>query len=221
MARTYKWLGGIGYVLGLVPYVSFISSILVAIAWILMGKDTREKIFTILGVLTLVMFAFAIALVAFAATLFLSFLMAGYAAGAAVGQVLSRVWGLIAVALVLVGLAIAVFVLDIVAHFRAGKIFDNRWFKVAGWMRIILIIVAVVAIPLTIFMILSAGPGMFSMMPALPDYGAIMSLLLTVFWPLIIVLIVSLLATIFSIIAFFTIPEEAPPTPPSVGPMGQ
>ncbi|MEM4020916.1 MAG: hypothetical protein QXI18_00860 [Nitrososphaerota archaeon] len=218
MARTYKWLGGIGYILGLVPYVSFISSIIVAIAWILMGKDTREKIFTVLGVLMLVMFASAIALIAW---LFFSLMMTAYTVvpgalepwrmGAAISQVLSQLWVLITAALVIVGLAIAVFILDIIAHFRAGKIFDSRWFKAAGWMRIILIIALVVSIPLTIFMIISAGPGMFSTIPALPDYGAIVSLLLTILWPMIIVLIVSLLATIFSVIAFFTIPEEASP----------
>ena len=61
MSRTYKWLGGIGYILSFVPYVNFVSSILVAIAWILMGKDTREKVFTVLGILMIALFAAGIA----------------------------------------------------------------------------------------------------------------------------------------------------------------
>lgn len=229
MARTYKWLGGIGYILEFVPYVSFISSILVAIAWILMGRDTREKIFTVLGVLMLVMFISAIAFIIW---LFFSFMMVAYMAvpgalapggmSAAIGQILSQISSLIIAGLVIAGLAIAVFILDIIAHLRAGKIFDNKWFKIAGWMRVILIIAVVIAIPLTVFMILSAGPNLLSKMLMLPEfsYGAIVPLLLTIFWPLLIVLIFSLLATIFSIIAFFTIPEEeVPPAQPSSQPL--
>jgi len=32
MARIYKWLGGTGYILNFIPYVNFVSPILVAIA---------------------------------------------------------------------------------------------------------------------------------------------------------------------------------------------
>ena len=45
MGRTYKWLGGIGYILMLIPYANFIGAILAAIAWIMMGSDTRQGIF--------------------------------------------------------------------------------------------------------------------------------------------------------------------------------
>ena len=227
MARACKWLGGIGYILGFVPYVSFISSILIAVAWILMGRDLRERIFTILGVLMLTTYVLAIALIIWLILIFLPVTFTGAMAvapdtttmswrmGEAFGRFFAQLLGMVVAGLVLVGLAIASFILDIVSHFRAGKIFDNRWFKIAGWMRIILAIAMVIAIPLTVFMILSAGPGMLSSMPSEPFYGAIMPLLLTALWPILIVLVVSLLAIIFSIIAFFTIPEEAPPAQPS------
>jgi len=133
----------------------------------------------------------------------------------AFGQLFARLLGVVVAGLVLVGFAIAVFILDTIAHFRAGKIFDNRWFKIAGWMRIILAIAIVVVIPLAIFMIISAGPGVLSSILFGPPYGAILPLLLTIFWSILIVLVIGLLATIFSIIAFFTIPEEAPPAQPS------
>lgn len=223
MARAYKWLGGIGYILGLIPYIGIVSPILIAIAWILMGKDTREKIFTAFGALMLVLIA---SVIVFITWLFLSFMMIAYAAvpGAlglsGMGVDFGQIWGLIAAGFAIVGLAIAVFILDIIAHLRAGKIFNSRWFKIAGWMRIILIIVLVIAIPLTIFAIISAGTGLLMGMLTLPElsYSAIMSLLLTIFWPLIIVMIVSLLATIFSIISFFTIPEETPSLQPASQP---
>ena len=62
MARAYRWLGGIGYILEFIPYAGFISSIFVAVAQILASKDTRERVFTILGVLMLTTCVLAIAL---------------------------------------------------------------------------------------------------------------------------------------------------------------
>gem|GEM_PF-4114083 len=32
LARAYRWLGGIGYILEFIPYAGFISSIFVAVA---------------------------------------------------------------------------------------------------------------------------------------------------------------------------------------------
>jgi len=172
MARTYKWLGGIGYILSFIPYAGFISSILIAIAWILMGRDTRERVFTILGVLMLTTYVLAIALIIW---LILSLLPAAFAGTMAItpetmtmswrmsqafGQLFAWLLGVVVTGLVLVGLVITVFILDIVAHLRAGKTFNNKWFKIAGWMRIILAIAIVVAIPLTVFLISSAVPGM-------------------------------------------------------------
>lgn len=220
MARTYKWLGGIGYILQFVPYVNAVSSILVAIAWILMGRDTKENIFTVLGILMLVMFALSIGFIAW---MILSLMAMGFTVGAMTmpgmmqpGQILGQLWGIIAFAIIILALALISFILDIVAHFRAGRIFDNRWFRLAGWMRIGLIIALVIAIPLIIFSIISAGPGILSSLPAPTQFsfGAILSVLFSILWPLTIVFIVGLLAIIFSIIAFFTIPEEAPPPPP-------
>jgi hypothetical protein len=64
MARPYRWLGGVGYILGLVPYIGLISLIPIAVAWILMGRDTRERIFTILGILMVITYSLAIAFAA-------------------------------------------------------------------------------------------------------------------------------------------------------------
>jgi len=227
MARAYKWLGGIGYILEFIPYAGFISSILIAAAWILMGRDTRERVFTILGVLMLTTYILAIALIIWLILSFLSVAFVGAMAitpetmimprrmGEVFGKLFAWLLGVVVAGLVLAGLAIAVFILDIVAHFRAGKIFDNKWFKISGWVRIIMAITIMVAIPLTVFMIISAGPSMLPSIPFGPSYGAILPFFLTIFWPILIVLVIGLLATIFSIIAFFTIPEEAPPAQPS------
>jgi len=60
-------------------------------------------------------------------------------------------------------------------------------------MRIILAIAIVVAIPLTVFLISSAGPSMLPSTLFGPPYGAILPLLLTIFWPILIVLVIGLL----------------------------
>ncbi len=217
MARTYKWLGGIGYILSFIPYVSVVSSILVAIAWIMMGKDTREKIFTVLGILLIVLFAAGIALaITMFASIFALLPMGAPAPGAIPFTRLGAFFGaLIAAGVAILALAIAVFVVDIIAHFRAARIFDNKWFKLGGWFRIGAVIALAISIPLMAITILSMGlQGILSQMP---PGGFPLGILFSILWPLIIVLILSLLATIFSIIAFFTIPEEAP-QPESPGP---
>ncbi len=208
MSRTYKWLGGVGYILAFVPYANSVSSILVAIAWILMGKDTREKVFTVLGILMIALFAAGIAL---AATIFTSVFtmipMGGVVPGARLFEKIGAFVGaLIVVGGIILGLVIAVFILDIIAHFRAAKIFDNKWFKLGGWLRIGEVIALAIAIPLIVISILSSGFHEFPSAPGAPGFP--IGILLSILWPLAIFLIVALLATIFSIIAFFTIPEE-------------
>ena len=205
MARTYRWLGGIGYILGLIPYVSFISSILVAVAWIKMGRDTREKVFTALGVLLIALFAAGIIM---AVAILMPILALSMGAPtplpippAAIGPFLGA---LILVGFALLIMLIAAFILDIAAHFKAAKIFGNKWFKLGGWLRIGTIIALVISIPLIVVSALLAGLGELAL------GGLSLGLLLSILWPLVIVVILSLLATIFSIMAFFTIPEEAP-----------
>jgi len=121
---------------------------------------------------------------------------------------------LITVGVVFLIIALVAVILDILAHFKAAGIFDSKWFKLGGWFRIGAIIAIVIAIPLTIVSALSMGlQGILGQMaPGAFPFGLLFSIL----WPLIIVFVVSLLATIFSIIAFFTIPEEAP-QPESLG----
>ncbi len=215
MARTYKWLGGIGYILTFIPYVNFISSILVAIAWILMGRDTRERVFTILGVLMIVLFAVSIILVvAVFASLWMwmiPLVMRGHEMGMPLPRLGSFIWLIIAAALIILGLAIAMFIFDIVAHFRAAGIFDNRWFKLGGWLRIGTLIALAVAIPLIVISVLSTG--LQGLLTGFAPGELPVGILLSILWPLAIVLVISFLAIIFSIVAFFTIPEEEVPQP--------
>ncbi len=218
MARTYKWLGGIGYILTFIPYVDLVSPILVAIAWILMGRDTRERVFTILGILMIMLFAASAVLIFVVLASLLTWMlplgMITQGEGMLPPGLISLLWPMLVAILVIVGLGVVVFVFDIVAHFKAAGIFDNKWFKLGGWLRIGTIIAFAVAIPLIIISVLSKGlQGILSQFtPSGPPLGVLLSIL----WPLAIVVVVSLLATIFSIIAFFTIPEEAPqPEPPA------
>ena len=208
MSRTYKWLGGIGYILSFIPYVNAISLILVAVAWIMMGRDTREKVFTALGILLIILFAASIIIVlAIFASIFALIPVGMMAPRAAPFTGLGALLGtMIAVAVVVLAIALAVLFLDVIAHFRAARIFNSRWFKLGGWLRVATIIALVISIPVIAFSVLSLGlQGILGQLtPGALSFG----LLLSILWPLMIVIILSLLATIFSIIAFFTIPEE-------------
>jgi len=198
MSKAYKWLGGIGYILTFVPYANFVASILTAIAWILMGRDTRERIFTIFGAITLTLFAGSLAFVAYLLTMMFAI------PTSPPYEPRSFLTPFLGVAMVILGLALASYVLEILAHFKAAKIFDNKWFKIAGWLRIGLIIAAVISIPLALSFIASSIPHIISgsTMPTL--FPVIASIL----WPIAIVAIIGIFAIIFSVIAFFTIPDQ-------------
>ena len=206
MSRSYKWIGGIGYILALIPYANVVSSILIAIAWIMMGRDTREKVFTITGIFTLILFALTLGLMGVLISAMPSLMMLQGLSGSSLlkpfqvlGGLLTVLFAVIAIA---VGVGIAAFVLEIISHFKAAKIFDNNWFKLGGWFRIGIAIALAISIPLVI-------ASISSLALTAPSPGpAVLGLLLSVLWPIIIVVIVAFLSTIFSIIAFFTMPEE-------------
>lgn len=213
MARTYKWLGGIGYILTFIPYVNFVSFILIAVAWIMMGRDTREKMFTALGILMIVFFAASISLVIIAFSFLWTLIpmtMPGFPMqpGGEIQPMMPGpfIWGILIAAVILLVLSIVTVIIDIIAHLRAGTIFDNKWFKIGGWLRVAVIVSLAIAIPLIIISLSSAG--ILGALGAIRPETMPFHVLLSFLWPVAIVVILSLLATIFSIIAFFTIPEE-------------
>ena len=213
MGRAYKWLGGIGYILTLIPYVNFIALILIAIAWIMMGRDTEQRLFTVTGILMIIAFAMSIAVVGviFAA-------IPGLLPGAArpptgvppteyLRKVFAFVGPLIAIGLAMAVIGLASLIAEIASHFRASGIFQNTWFKVGGWLRIAAIIMVVIAIPVMILTAMSIPGALKEVLPSMAA-GNIFALFLKMLWPLLVAGILGLLAMIFSIIAFFTIPEE-------------
>ena len=213
MGRAYKWLGGIGYILTLIPYVNFIALILIAIAWIMMGKDTEQRLFTVTGILMIIAFAMSIAVVGviFAA-------IPGLLPGAArpptgippteyLRKVFAFVGPLIAIGLAMAVIGLASLIAEIASHFRASGIFQNTWFKVGGWLRIAAIIMVVIAIPVMILTAMSIPGALKEVLPSMAA-GNVFALFVKMLWPLLVAGILGLLAMIFSIIAFFTIPEE-------------
>ncbi|MCS7126127.1 MAG: hypothetical protein NZ929_04370 [Aigarchaeota archaeon] len=217
MTRGYRWIGGIGYILLLIPFVNFIGSILVAIAWIMAGGDTKQGIFKATGVLMITVMALSLVLVA---TLF-PFM------GVMMGQDLwgvtpslppdmfSYLYGALGIFLIIFAvmavLGIVEWILELVSHFRAASVYNVKWFRRAGWMRIITIITlvgALVFLLTQIFSLISMGP--FSI-----DPSKIINLIWTFISILIIPAVFHLLSLIFSAISFFTIPETFVKEPPS------
>ena len=213
MERAYKWLGGIGYIIMLIPYVNFIALILVAIAWIMMGRDLKQTLFTVTGILMIITFVMSIVS---AGVIFMT--IPGFIPGTMQPSLktpptefLKNIFAFTGI-LVAIGLAMAVIglaglIAEIASHFRASKIFQNTWFKVGGWLRIASVIMAVIAIPIIILTAMSTPEAFRGVLPSMMA-GNIFALLMRMLWPLLIAIILGLLATIFSIIAFFTIPEE-------------
>ena len=213
MERVYKWLGGIGYILTLIPYVNFIALILIAIAWIMMGRDTKQTLFTVTGILMIITFAMSIAAIGAMFTA-----IPGFIPGAAqpptgvpptefLKNILAFTGILVAIGLAMAVIGLAGLIAEIASHFRASKIFQNTWFKVGGWLKIASVIMAVIAIPIIILTTMSTPEAFRGALPSMMA-GNIFALLMRMLWPLLIAIILGLLAAIFSIVAFFTIPEE-------------
>ena len=216
MGRTYKWLGGIGYILTLIPYANLAAQILTAIAWIMMGRDTKQTLFTVTGILMIITFAMNIAALGAIFTAIPEIIPGVTRHPTEIPPpeflkkplAFAKIFVPIGVAAAAVGLASLI--AEIASHFRASRIFQNTWFKVGGWLRIATIIVAVIAIPIIIFMAMSRAETLKGVPPNMMTKNIFMFMLFTgILWPILIALILGLLATVFSIVAFFTIPEEA------------
>jgi len=216
MGRTYKWLGGIGYILTLIPYANLAALILTAIAWIMMGRDTKQTLFTVTGILMIITFAMNIAALGAIFTAIPEIIPGVTRHPTEIPPpeflkkplAFAKIFVPIGVAAAAVGLASLI--AEIASHFRASRIFQNTWFKVGGWLRIATIIVAVIAIPIIIFMAMSRAETLKGVPPNMMTKNIFTFMLFTgILWPILIALILGLLATVFSIVAFFTIPEEA------------
>ena len=213
MGRAYKWLGGIGYILMLIPYANLAALILTAIAWIMMGRDTKQTLFTVTGILMIITFAMSIAAVG---TIFTA--IPGIIPGVMrqpteipppefLKETLAFAGIFVAIGVAAAAVGLASLIAEIASHFRASGIFQNTWFKVGGWLRIATIIMIVIAIPIIIFTAMRIPGALKGVLPSTMAKNVFM-LFTSILWPILIAMILGLLATVFSIVAFFTIPEE-------------
>jgi len=212
MTRSYKWLGGIGYILLLIPFANIVGFILVGIAWIMAGSDTRQGIFKATGIL---MFITMILTVVILASWFpmIGSLITGMPLDEYPSipppRLLQEFLGNIGLFLMIIGvvavLSIVQWILELVSHFRAAAVYNVKWFRRAGLMRIVTIIVAIIVIVLFIISVVSIGfsPTFFT------TPSEIFNLIGLYMLGLIIPGILGLLSLIFSAISFFSI-SEAP-----------
>ena len=68
MVLAVKTLGGVGYVLALIPLVNIVSPILIGLAWLRMGSATGQGVFRRAGIFMIASFVVLIALLAMLST---------------------------------------------------------------------------------------------------------------------------------------------------------
>ncbi len=205
-----KTIGGIGYILSLIPVVNLVSPVLVGIAWYQMGSRTQKTVFKATGVFMIATFLAAAAFIAIFSAIFLPILTTAFAAGGMgvvdpsilVAPILGSLLAFVGFAVVLGVFGLVVFVLELVSHFRAAGLYGNKWFSRAAWLRIIAVILVFVVIG-----VIFATSGLAITANAGPEL-----LLSAMFLPMIPLAIIGLLGVIFSAVAFFTL-QEAPPPP--------
>ena len=224
MTRSYRIIGGIGYILSLIPFVTFVGIILTAIAWIMAGGDTRQGVFKATGILMIITLIASVAMIIIAPFSIPFLGMGGVRRPAALprlSSLLGFVGIILAIAIIVSVIAFVTFILELISHFRAASVYENKWFKWGGWLRIIGIILLVIMIPVIFF----TAPSMIT--PSLPKAGyGIPAALSGILGLVLIPGIVILIGVIFSAVAFFTIPQvpaeqpqyyrpPPPPPPPS------
>ena len=212
MARSYRWLGGIGYILLLIPFISIVGLILAGIAWIMAGRDKKQGIFKATGILSITVTILTIILMAswlpMIGSLLTSMFSGRYPPIPSPRLFQESLWTirlLLTVAVILTVVGIAGGVLELISHFRAAKIYDVKWFRRAGWMRIITIIALVVVIG-------SVIPSIAFFPTILLQPSGILNLIGFYTLGLAISMILTIVSLIFSAISFFTIPEVASET---------
>lgn len=207
-------VGGIGYILSLIPLVNVVSPVFTGIAWFQAGSRTGQTLFRVTGILMIVSFLLGMGLLAVlfgtvftVIAAFPSFLAGAELSEEIVSGLISDFAGTLAAvvvaALVLVAVGIAAFFTELMSHFRAARIFNSAWFSRAAWMRILTIVVVVVFIAgLVVLGLISPS----ALMADGADFmgGTVLLLILPA-------IITGLLANVFSAVAFFT--AETPPKP--------
>ena len=213
MGESYKILGGIGYILSLIPFINFIGGILAGIGWLGLGKKTGDGVFKATGVLMII-----------SSILGLGLLIAVFSTMGAMPTVGSpeEIIGILAgltVTLIIIGcvaavIGIVMFILQVVSFFRAGKKFNNGAFKAAGWLSIVFVLLAIIGVVILIVAVFSIASG------GAPEEQLGLGLIGSI-GMIVIGLILGVIVNILAAVGFFTLKVEVAPPPPATYPYYQ
>ncbi|MEM2547542.1 MAG: hypothetical protein QW810_01645 [Nitrososphaerota archaeon] len=199
-----------------IPFVNLVGLIIVGIAWIMAGSDTKQGIFKATGILmfiNMIMSAIILAILfPFMRSLMSESLLGGYPS--VPPGLFSEFLNTIGLFLLLAGvsavLALVVWIFELVSHFRAATVYDVKWFKRAGWMRIITVIVGIIII--ASFILLALTVDFYT--PFFTTPSEIFNILGIYFIGIGCIALLGLLSLIFSAVSFFSIPEAKRERPP-------
>lgn len=213
MGESYKILGGIGYILSLIPFINFIGGILAGIGWLGLGKKTGDGVFKATGVLMII-----------SSILGLGLLIAVFSTMGAMPTVGSpeEIIGILAgltVTLIIIGcvaavIGIVMFILQVVSFFRAGKKFNNGAFKAAGWLSIVFVLLAIIGVVILIVAVFSIASG------GAPEEQLGLSLIGSI-GMIVLGLVLGVIVNILAAVGFFTLKVEVAPPPPATYPYYQ
>ncbi|MEM2986327.1 MAG: hypothetical protein QXZ71_04645 [Candidatus Caldarchaeum sp.] len=189
IANGMRLLGGLGYVFSLIPFLNIAAPILIGIAWFQMGGRTGQRLFRATGVLMIATFVVAVAsaLVSVQSLLLIALLLS--MSEPQMFDLLPLLGGFLAAFIALAAVGLATFVLELISHFRASGLYASSWFRRAAWMRIATVALLAVLVGV---LIIGGESSTFSTAFLIPFVA------------------VGLLSPVFSVIAFFKLPEEKP-----------
>ncbi|RLE98630.1 MAG: hypothetical protein DRJ63_07400 [Thermoprotei archaeon] len=213
MGESYKILGGLGYILSIIPVVNFIGGLLVGAGWLSLGGRARDGLFKATGIFILLSSVLGIAGVAvmFVALGGLPTVTSPEEVGALIASMSLTILGLLIVAGIL---GLISFILQVASFFRAGKKFDNGAFRAAGWLSIITVLLGIIIGAAFVLLILL--PAMRGGEVGLEVLGGLIGGIIGV----VILGILGLITNILAAVGFFTLklPTEYPAAPPPTYP---
>ena len=141
-----KTVLGIGYILLAIPGISFVGLIIVPIGWILLGRNKGRGLWTATGVIGLLTFILAIALVVSAP--FIMGTLFGGMMGGEIGTAMTASATVLALLAAVAILGLIYAILMLISLWQAGNYYRTSLLKIAVILWILIVIVALVGVAL-------------------------------------------------------------------------
>lgn len=143
MGRTIL---GIGYILAAIPLVNIIGILLVAIGWIILGKERGRGLWKVTGILGIVSFILMI----IAVITIMSMMFTSMSNPVMIEHLLIASIGSLIVLVIAYMIIVVFYILQLICLWQFANIYNSKLIKIAVVLYVLIIIVALTLIPIAV-----------------------------------------------------------------------